>query len=76
MNYSKGSVPGFLSRFDWRKIGKGFLIAMGGSVVAYVASEIIPLLEVMDLSPGEAVMVGLASTLINFLQKWLSDTRY
>lgn len=70
------SKSGQLIKQDWGKIFKGLGIALGGSALAYFSSEVIPLLQSLDLSGWEAIAVALASTLINALMKWFTETRY
>ncbi len=63
------SPVGTVSKFDWKKIGKGALIAAGGSLSIYVAG----LLQAIDWSTiGQygIFLAPLASILINFLNKW------
>lgn len=58
---------------DFIRIGKGALLAAAGAAVAYLASELIPLLEGSTLFGG--VLAAAASTLLNFVRKWLAEAR-
>lgn len=66
-----GSAPRRLAGQDWQKIGKGTLIAVGGSLLGYVGQEVLPLLEGTSLG----VLAPAGAVLINTLLKWLTDTR-
>lgn len=70
------SYSGELIKQDWGKIFKGFGIALGGSALAYISTNIIPMLQGLDLSGGEVIAVAVASTLVNAIMKWLSTTQY
>lgn len=70
------SAPGQLIKQDWTKIFKGLGIAIGGSLLAYISSEIIPMLQGLDLSGAEAIIVAVASTIVNVLLKWVNETNY
>jgi len=70
------SKSGQLIKQDWSKIFKGLGIALGGSALAYFSSEIIPMLQGLDLTGSQAILVALASTLVNALMKWVSESRY
>lgn len=52
----------------WKKVGKGLLIAIGGAVLTYVSTTVIPGLQ----DSGNATMLliaAIASTLVNAAQK-------
>lgn len=66
-----GSAPAQLSKTDWRKIGKGAAIALGGSALAYLATEHVAILEGVKM--GWAAPI--AAVLINMGLKWCQDTR-
>lgn len=66
-----GSPAGHLNVTDWRKIGKGALIALGGALLAYLSEQVIPGLESNDL----AWLAPLASVLVNMAQKWVTNTQ-
>lgn len=75
MTYSIGSKPGFLSHFDWHKILKGFLIALAGTSLAYLSTEVVPMLQALELSPAMILIVSGFSALVNTLLKLVTDTR-
>lgn len=76
MSYlDSGSDIGALSRFDWKKIGKGFLIALAGTSLAYISQEIVPFLQSLELSPVMILVVSGFSALVNGLLKLFTDTR-
>lgn len=58
---------------DWRRIGKGALLAAGGAVVAYLTSEVLPSLDQSTLMG--ATLAAIASTLLNLARKWLAHAR-
>lgn len=70
------SYSGQIIKQDWQKIGKGFLIALLGSAMAYISQEVLPMLQTLDLSGWELIAVTLSSTLVNAIIKWLSTTTY
>lgn len=59
-----------LSGFDWKKIGIGLLIALGGATLTYV-QETIPHLDFGTWTP---FVVALNSALVNVLKKYLTRT--
>lgn len=65
-----GSAPGRMALGDWKKIGKGMLIVVGGSALGWLATDIIPGME--DRYP---FVSGAAMLLLNVARKWLQDTR-
>lgn len=67
----QGSAPGRLAAGDWCKIGKGLGIALAGSGLAYLGTEIVPVLPQM----GMGWLAPLGAVCINATLKWLSDTR-
>lgn len=62
-----------LNRDDWRRIGKGALLAAGGAVVAYLTSEVLPNLDQSTLMG--ATLAALASTLLNLARKWMAHAQ-
>lgn len=58
-----------LDNIDWKKIGKGALIVVGGAVLTY-SQEII--MEV-DFGQFQALAMGVNSIIVNFLRKWLAN---
>lgn len=65
----KGSPSFSLNALDWRKIFKGLLIAVGGSVVAYLGQTATPALE----SVGLPVLIPVASTGLNLVLRWIQN---
>lgn len=68
-----GSFNFSMSPEDWKKIGKGFLIALAGAALTYATSVFIPSLE----DSGNAVLLTVAavvSVLVNTARKFLTDT--
>lgn len=64
---------------DFKKIFKGFLIALGGALIVFLGD----LTKVIDFSSfGQysniAILVSTAicSSLVNMIQKWISVTQY
>lgn len=66
-----GSAPLRLGNADWRKIGKGLGIALGGAGLGYLGQEVIPTLNMV----GMGWLAPLGAVLINAGVKFLSDTR-
>jgi len=63
------SKQGELNKQDWKSIGRGALIALGGALAIYVAA----LLEVIDWSTVSQygyLIAPIASIFINALRKW------
>ena len=68
-----------LIKQDWKKIGKGFLISLGGLVCAYLAnlSGLINFSLYGNMGPVIAIAVSFfASNLINIIQKWINVNEY
>jgi hypothetical protein len=68
-----------LAQEDLKKIGKGFLIALGGAVIAYLTnlSGIIDYSQYGIYAPYAMLGVStLSSTVINIIQKWMNSTVY
>lgn len=68
-----GSPPLQLNRNDVRSILRGALLAAGGAIVTYLATEVVP--HVDNSTMLGAVIAGFGSTCLNALHKYLSDTR-
>jgi len=60
-----------LSNTDLKKVGIGFLIAMGGAGLTYL-TELIPNVDFGELTP---LVVGLFSVFVNFARKFLTDLK-
>ena len=71
-----GGSPNFgLAGEDWLRIGKGFLIAGGGFVVAFITSTVIPALAADSTSVTNMALTAAFGVAANALRLWLSDTR-
>lgn len=60
-----GSTPGKLDGTDWKKLGKGILIAAGGAAVTYLsqwASE-------TDFGVYTPIVTAAAAFAVNFIRK-------
>lgn len=68
-----GSVPFRFTQDDLIRVAKGAALAAGGAVVAFLATEVVPNLD--DSTAVGAVIAAVASTGLNALRQWLSDTR-
>lgn len=68
---SEGSKPLTLKEHDWKKIGKGLLIAIGGAGLTYLQD----ILLTIDFGEWTPIVVALNSVLINIIRKWIIDTR-
>ncbi len=69
----KGSPPLMLDGSDLQSILRGALLAAGGALVTYFSVEVIPNLD--DSTVVGAIIAGCASTLLNVLRKYLTDTQ-
>lgn len=66
----KGSARFSLDTTDWKKIGKGALIALGGALLTYVAS----ILSLIDIgSTWTPILVGMLGVLINAGWKFIEN---
>lgn len=68
-----GSPKYTLSQTDLLRIAKGAALAAAGATVTYLAAEVLPSLD--DSTAVGAVIAAVASTALNALRKWLTDTR-
>ena len=68
-----GSAKFTLSRADLVRIAKGAALAAAGAVVTFLAAEVLPHLD--DSTAVGALIAAVASTALNALRKWLTDTR-
>jgi hypothetical protein len=68
-----GSPPLRLNQNDLRCILRGALLAAGGAIVTYLATEVVP--NVDNSTMLGAVIAGFGSTCLNAIRKYLSDTR-
>lgn len=62
---------GTLDKTDWKKVGKGLLIAVAGAALTY-ATEFIPTVDWGSYTP---VVVAGASVLINLAWKLLAENK-
>ena len=69
----KGSPTLMLGGGDLQSILRGALLAAGGAVVVYLSSDVVPNLD--GNSALGAFLAGIASTVLNVLRKYMSDTR-
>jgi hypothetical protein len=68
-----GSSSFQLDRADLVKIAKGAMLAAAGAVVTYLATAVVPHLD--DSTVTGAMIAAVASTMLNALRTWLTDTR-
>ena len=57
-----------LNAIDWKKIGKGALIAIAGTLLTYL-TDLIPTIDFGVYTP---VVVAWFSIFVNFANKWIS----
>lgn len=79
MNNQVFSKAWSLIKQDLKKVGKGFLIAVSGAVVAFLGdvSGIIDYSQYGVYAPYVALAVGsICSSLINLIRKYVSGTVY
>ncbi len=65
----KGSKRWQLSKDDWKRIGIGALMAVGGAIATYL-EELIPTLDFGSWTP---VAVAVNGILINTIRKLITD---
>ncbi len=53
---------------DWKKVGKGALIAIGGALLSYGTNEVVPYFNEVG-TPGALSLAAAFSTGINFTLK-------
>ncbi len=63
------SIKYKLNREDFKKIGKGFLIGLGGFVLTYLAE----LLPFIDFGMSKEIVMILSMAGINAARKWLAS---
>ena len=73
MDSVSGTPPRKLGKDDAVKIAKGAAIAMAGALVVYLADVVMP--SLMDSEFAQTTLFVVASTIINALRKWFTDTR-
>lgn len=66
------STSGVLNKYDWKSIGKGALIAAGGALAAYLATQL-SIIDWATLGKYGYIIAPFASIVINFLRKWATD---
>ena len=67
----KQSPVGTLNTTDWKAIGKGALIAVGGAAATY-AVTIIPNIDWTQFGPYAPLFTAVASVIVNILRKWVT----
>ena len=68
-----GSAKLQFNREDTLSVLRGALLAAGGAIVAYLASDVIP--HVDNSTTLGAIIAGTGSTVLNLLRKYLTDSR-
>jgi hypothetical protein len=68
-----GSPKLQLNRNDMLSVLRGALLAAGGALVTYLATEVVPNLD--EGTTLGALIAGIAATALNLLRKYASDTR-
>ena len=68
-----GSPSFSLSGTDLKKLGIGAFLAMGGTLVTFLSTELLPNLDQSTLLG--ALLAGIASVVLNALRKLIADTR-
>lgn len=67
-----GSKNFALSKADWKKIGKGAVVAGVGGVIAYFLSDVVP--QIGSDKDTTIILTAGAAVLLNLLRKWVGDT--
>ena len=68
----QNSPAGYLTKYDWKSIGKGALIAMGGALATYLATQL-SIIDWATMGKYGFIIAPVASIVINFLRKWVTD---
>jgi hypothetical protein len=68
-----GSHKFSLSKADLLQIAKGAALAAAGAVVTFLTAEVLP--QIDHSTAAGALVAAAASTALNALRKWLTDTR-
>lgn len=66
------SPVGTITSIDWKKIGKGALIAAGGGLAVYVAG-ILQTIDWSTIGKYGILLAPIASIIINILDKWVTS---
>ncbi len=69
--YEQKSEVGELNKTDWKKIGKGALIALGGALGTY-ALTVLPTIDLATFGKYAPLAGAGISVLINLISKFLS----
>ena len=56
---------------DWKKVGRGFIVALAGAALAWVVAELVPTLET-SADPRVLLLAAVLSATVNALRKWLA----
>lgn len=70
----ENSPSGFLSTLDWKSIGKGFLIGLGGAVLTYILGQIQAIKPEM-FGAYAPLATAVLSVVVNIIRKWISNTQ-
>ena len=68
-----GSPKLELNKHDMLAVLRGAILAVGGAVLAYLSTQVIPNID--ESTMLGALVAGVASTMLNALRKYLSDTQ-
>lgn len=68
MENNKSKI-GELTKYDWKRIGLGALVAVGGTLLTYLQQEIIKI----DFGTWTPIIMTVNSVLVNIIRKWLTD---
>jgi hypothetical protein len=59
----------WLDKEDWKKIGKGALLALAPALVVFLSD----LTNMVDFGTTAPIVAAIASIGINFIRKWITD---
>ncbi len=65
-----GAPQGSLNAYNWKKIGEGALIAMGGALLVYLGQ----FFSTGSFGSWTPILTALSGILVNFGHQLLSDT--
>lgn len=70
----ENSPSGFISSLDWKSIGKGFLIGLGGAVLTYILGSL-QAINPAQFGAYAPIATAVLSVMVNIARKWISNTQ-
>lgn len=72
MTEGKASMAWSMNGEDWKKVGKGFVIAIVGAGALAAADQLVNISDAIDFDQYEAISVAVVTTIANAIRKWVS----